>query len=723
VLTRSGRERLIEWRNTVLRDDAGRVVGTFSSGTDITLRKRAEEEIRERAQLSALSAEVGLSLTSNDSLGSALQQCAEALVTHLGAASARLWTLNECDGVLELQASAGLEMPMDRPHAKVPVGQSAVGQVARDRTPHTTNAAIGDPQVAEQEWARQEGLSAYAGHPLIVDGRVVGLMMLFSRQTLSAAAASTLASVADHIGLGIERLQSAEALRVGEERVRFALQSADVGIWDMDCATGDIQWSETIEAHYGLRSGTFTGAFDAFVERIHPDDRESMLETLGKAMKSGADFTMHHRSIWPDGTVRWLTGAGRIHLGDQGEAVRGVGISLDVTDQHLLEEQLRQAQKLEAIGQLAGGVAHDFNNVLTAILGFSELILSGLSADDPLKTDVLEIKRAGERAAGLTRQLLAFSRKQILQPKVLNLNAIINGTEPMLRRLILEHVDLKVSLAPDVGLIKMDPTQLEQILVNLVVNAVDAMPRGGKLTIETGNVTLDEHYQQRHLPVTPGDYVMLAVSDTGVGMDAATIRHIFEPFVTTKGVGKGTGLGLATVYGIVKQSGGDIWVDSERGHGSTFKICLPQETSGVAAGIERFTDTGEMPRGSETILVVEDDDAVRLLARVTLERAGYRVLHASNPKEAMLLVNASAAPIHLLLSDVIMPESAGTPLYDQLTKMYRGMRILYMSGYADEAILRHGVLVEGTPFLQKPFTPLALARKIRDVLEAAPIPA
>jgi CheY-like chemotaxis protein len=233
-------------------------------------------------------------------------------------------------------------------------------------------------------------------------------------------------------------------------------------------------------------------------------------------------------------------------------------------------------------------------------------------------------------------------------------------------------------------------------------------------------VTLGEHYQQRHLPVTPGDYVMLAVSDTGLGMDEATSRHIFEPFFTTKAVGKGTGLGLATVYGIVKQSGGDIWVYSEPGHGSTFKIYLPQVTAGVATGLERFNEAADMPRGSETILLVEDDDAVRLLARVTLERIGYSVLQAGSPKEAMLLVGASAMPIHLLLSDIIMPDSEGTPLFDRLVRVHPGLRILYMSGYADEAILRHGVLMEGTPFMQKPFTPLVLARKIRDVLEAAP---
>ena len=396
-------------------------------------------------------------------------------------------------------------------------------------------------------------------------------------------------------------------------------------------------------------------------------------------------------------------------------------IGRDITEQRLLEEQLRQSHKLEAVGQLAGGVAHDFNNVLTAILGFTDLMLSEPYSEDSWRADLLEIKKAGERAAGLTRQLLAFSRKQILQPKVLDINVIVGGMESMLKRLILEHVNLVVSLTPGVGLIMMDPTQLEQILVNLVVNAADAMPRGGKLTIETGEVMLDEHYQQRHRSVPPGDYVMLAVSDTGTGMDEATRRRIFEPFFTTKGVGKGTGLGLATAYGIVKQSGGYIWVYSEPGRGATFKIYLPRVTAGAPWSIEQSTDLRDIPRGSETILVVEDDDAVGLLARVTLERSGYRVLQAGNPKEAMRLAGDFSGPIHLLLSDVIMPESEGPLLFDRLAKLQRGLRVLYMSGYADEAIVRHGVLVEGTPFLQKPFTPLALARKVRDVLEAPPM--
>ena len=296
-----------------------------------------------------------------------------------------------------------------------------------------------------------------------------------------------------------ERHQAVEALRTAEERMRFALQSADVGIWDMDYTTGVLRWSEILEAQYGLQPGTFGGTFEAFVERIHPDDRESVLETLEKAMKSGADFSIQHRSIWPDGTVRWLSGAGRIHLGEHGEPVRGVGISLDVTERRTLEEQYQQAQKMEAIGRLAGGVAHDFNNLLTVILGYCELLLADLDPDDPRQADIAEIQKAGARAAGLTRQLLAFSRKQIIEPTLLDLNAVVADMRAMLGRLIGEDVKVVLGLRPELALVKADRGQVEQIVMNLAVNARDAMPNGGTLTIETANVELDEHYAQTHL--------------------------------------------------------------------------------------------------------------------------------------------------------------------------------------------------------------------------------
>ena len=394
-------------------------------------------------------------------------------------------------------------------------------------------------------------------------------------------------------------------------------------------------------------------------------------------------------------------------------------IGRDVTEQRQLEAQLRQAQKLEVIGRLAGGVAHDFNNILTAILGFCELLLLDLPPDNASRADISEIKSAGERAARLTGQLLAFSRNQPQRASILNVNGVLQGMEPMLRRLTAAHVDLVLSLQDDVGTIKVETTQLEQIVVNLLVNATDAMPRGGRLTIETANVHLGTSYRSHHLPVTPGDYVMVAVSDTGAGMDEATTQRMFDPFFTTKEVGKGTGLGLATVYGIVKQNGGDIWVHSERDHGSVFKIYFPRVRAAASTAVMVLGTPDRIRPGSETILLVEDDEAVRRLAHLVLERAGYRVIAAGDPKDAFAVATRNGDAIDLLISDVILPDSDGEPLFDRLAKIHPNLRVLYMSGYADDAVSRHGVIVDGTPFLQKPFTPQGLGAKVREVIESS----
>jgi signal transduction histidine kinase/ActR/RegA family two-component response regulator len=382
------------------------------------------------------------------------------------------------------------------------------------------------------------------------------------------------------------------------------------------------------------------------------------------------------------------------------------------------EEQLRQSQKMEAIGQLAGGVAHDFNNLLTAICGHSELSLNRLTPEDPIHRHLEQIKKSGERAAALTRQLLAFSRKQILQPKIIDLNQIVIDMNKMLQRLIGEDVDLLMGLAADLGKVKADPNQIEQILMNLSINARDAMPQGGRLTIETSNVHLSKEYSSDHLSVRPGHYVMLAVSDNGCGMDAETQAHIFEPFFTTKEVGKGTGLGLATVYGIVKQSEGTIWLYSEVGGGTAFKIYLPcAEASMIEVEIE--ADDRESSQGTETVLLVEDEEVVREMATEILRNSGYHVLEAKHGHEAMTLERQHSGVIHLMLTDVVMPQMSGRELAERLTPLRRDMKVLYMSGYTDDAIVHHGVLEEGTAFIAKPFTPSALARKVRETIDAA----
>ncbi len=381
------------------------------------------------------------------------------------------------------------------------------------------------------------------------------------------------------------------------------------------------------------------------------------------------------------------------------------------------EERLRQSHKLEAMGRLAGGIAHDFNNLLTAIIGYSDLALRRLHDNDPLRRNIDEIKKASNRAASLTHQLLAFSRKQVLQPKVLDLNEVVANMDAMLRRVIGEDIDLVTVLEPQLGHVRADPGQIEQVIMNLVINSRDAMPRGGKLTIKTGNVELDQAYSRSHASVRTGPYVMLAVSDTGTGMDPETQAHIFEPFFTTKEQGKGTGLGLATVYGIVKQSGGNIWVYSEVGRGTTFKIYLPP----VAETVQSLKPAGtlaEPERGWETVLLVEDEGAVRNLIHGVLEMNGYTVLQADSGIEAIRICEEYEGPIHLLITDVVMPQMGGRDLAERLEASHPEMRVLYMSGYTDDAIVHHGVLDEGVAFLEKPFTPDSLARKAREVLDA-----
>jgi len=386
-----------------------------------------------------------------------------------------------------------------------------------------------------------------------------------------------------------------------------------------------------------------------------------------------------------------------------------------VTERTRLEEQLRQSQKMEAVGRLAGGVAHDFNNVLSVILTYAEMMLQDMKAGEPMRGDVEEIHKAGKRAADLTRQLLMFSRQQVLTSKVLDLNDVLASMNKMLQRILGADVELVSLPAKPLGRVRADPSSLEQVIMNLVVNARDAMPTGGQLTMETGNVVLDAGYAKEHLGVKQGPHVMLAVSDTGSGMDKTTMARIFEPFFTTKEIGKGTGLGLSTVFGIVQQSGGSVWVYSEPGKGTTFKVYLPC----VDAAVDPVRPTEPPPnsRGSETILLVEDDDQVRAAARGILERAGYQVFEARNAGEALLFSEQHSGEIHLLLTDVVMPGMSGPALAKRLAGARVDMRVLCMSGYTDDSIVRHGVLEAQIAYIQKPITPETLTTRVRQVLE------
>jgi two-component system cell cycle sensor histidine kinase/response regulator CckA len=513
-----------------------------------------------------------------------------------------------------------------------------------------------------------------------------------------------------------ERTRAEAAVRANEGRFRALIEHSADAI-ALFAADGTILYGSPATTRVlGYPLADFVG-HNAY-EFVHPEDRGSVVERLARvAQEEGRSEAMSARIRHRDGTWRMLEGVFTNLLPDPNVGAI-VSNYRDVTERLRLEQQLRQAQKMEAVGRLAGGVAHDFNNILTAIMGSAELLLEDLPEGHPRREDATEISRAARRAADLTRQLLAFSRQQVLAPKVVDLGDIVRNVEPMLRRLIGENIALHAVLAPDLGAVRADPGQIEQVILNLAVNARDAMPRGGKLTIETANVDLDQSYAREHSTVQSGPYVMLAVTDSGVGMDETTRAHLFEPFYTTKEFGRGTGLGLATVYGIVKQSEGYIWVYSEPNHGATFKIYLPRVDAPAEPMRPAEAATRARHLGTETILLVEDEQLVRTLVHKVLGQQGYTVLEAPAGEEALAVAAAYAGEIHLLVTDVVMPGVGGRELAHRLAQDRPRTRVLYLSGYSDDAIGRHGMLDPGTFFLQKPFTPAVLVRKVREVLDS-----
>jgi hypothetical protein len=513
------------------------------------------------------------------------------------------------------------------------------------------------------------------------------------------------------------RKREEEALRASEEqyRVLFALSPFPKFLFDSQTLRF-LAVNDAAVRHYGYSRDEFLAMS---LPDIRPPEEVPRLMAGIKALETGGEVKgglYRHRK--KDGTL--IDVEITVQKFVLGGRPCGLAVALDVTARNRLEGQLRQSQKMEAIGNLAGGIAHDFNNLLSVILSYGEMLTADLKPGDPMRHDLEEIVGAGTRAAALTRQLLAFSRQQILQPRVLDLNVAIDGTAKMLKRLVGADVELTVANGPALGMVMADPGQLEQVLVNLVVNARDAMPKGGKLTIETANVELDSKYAATHVDVASGPYVMLAVTDTGSGMDSATRQRIFEPFFTTKEKGKGTGLGLSTVFGIVQQSGGSVLAYSEPGEGTTMKVYLPRTDVASAAAVHAVAPDVRGRRGSETILLVEDEETVRALARTILERAGYTVLEAQNGREALLICEQHKATIHVLLTDVVMPRMSGRQLAERLASVRPDMKVLYMSGYTDDSVVRHGVLDSGVAFLQKPITPEALTRRLREVLEGRP---
>jgi two-component system cell cycle sensor histidine kinase/response regulator CckA len=518
-----------------------------------------------------------------------------------------------------------------------------------------------------------------------------------------------------------ERVRAETALRESEERLRLVMRASNDAVYDWDVPTGRVHWSGG--GIFGYGDGDQDYEISWWEERVHPDDRARVQATLEAAVAGNADsWSEEYHFLRADGLYAAVLDRGLIVRGIDGTPLRMIGCMADLTERRRLEDQLRQSQKMEAVGRLAGGVAHDFNNVLTVVKSFSEFLLEDLDKLDPRRSDVEEIAKAADRAAALTRKLLAFSRKQVMRPESLDLNIVVVGMEKMLQRLIGDDVRIATVLDPELLPVEADPSSIEQSILNLAVNARDAMPDGGTLTIRTRNETLEK--ADAAWAIRPGRYAMLSVSDTGHGMDTTTQARVFEPFFTTKPQGQGTGLGLAMVYGIVKQSGGHVWVESKPDQGTTFTVYLPQPSQIDAATALRATPNapghpGETATrvGGETVLVVDDEEAVRSSTRRALERAGYTVIPAIDGADALRLFTEHDGEIDLVLTDVVMPGLSGRELVGRLRIMNPEVPVLFVSGYTEEGVRKQGVLEPGAAYLEKPFTPEMLLRKVHEVLD------
>ncbi len=694
----------------VVRDADGKIVSYEGTVEDISDHKRAELERQVNFEIIH-----GVSVTDN----------LDDLLRLIHLALRKVLYAENCFVAL-YEASTGMfHFPffVDRFDVAPPpqqVGRSCTAYVYR------TGRAMLIPQTAFDKLAAEGEVElvgtaspSWLGVPLRTPAATIGVLVVQHYEDQNAYTERDLeflASVGGQIALAIERKRAEEKVRDSEARLRVLVEQLPAVLWTVDA---------------GLR---FTSALGAGLMRLGLKPNQlvgmSLLEYFETADQSFLPIAAHRRAIAGESTtfhIEWKGGSYACHvepLRDAGGQFQGaICMALDITDRRQLEEQLRQSQKMEAVGRLAGGIAHDFNNLLMVIQGYADLLAERLPVGDPLRRNAEQIQTASQRATSLTRQLLAFGRKQMLAPKVLGIQSIIADMEKILFRLIGEDIRLETSSTPDVGLIKADRSQIEQVILNLAVNARDAMPQGGRLTIEASNVDLDASASHLPVVVAPGKYVMLAVTDNGFGMDAETQAHIFEPFFTTKEKGKGTGLGLATVYGIVKQSGGYVWVYSEPGRGTSFKIYLPRVEDEQPASVrERHNDPQHVQRGTETILLVEDETGVRELAREYLRSAGYTVLEAEDGHTALELAAMHAGTIHLLMTDVVMPGISGRELAERAKHIRPDMKVLYMSGYTDQAVVHHGILETDAVLLQKPFTLSTLSAKLREILSSDSVP-
>jgi PAS domain S-box-containing protein len=509
-----------------------------------------------------------------------------------------------------------------------------------------------------------------------------------------------------------------DALREMDERLRRAVNAGQIGLWDWDLRTGNVYYSPEWKQQIGYEDHEIRNHLDEWRSRVHPDDLKPWLDAIDRCIgRSVSHYEMEFRIRHRNGSYRHILAQAALVVDDAGQPIGIRGVHVDITERAQLQAQLLQAQKMESLGRLAGGIAHDFNNLLTVINGTANMAVEQLRDGDSLRTDLEQIHLAGTRAANLTRQLLAISRQQILAPEILDLGEVIGSMQTMLQRLIGEHIELTFQPEPALGHVRADRSQIEQVVLNLAVNARDAMPYGGRLTIWARPVVVDEAEAEAHPGMAAGRFVRVIVQDTGVGMDEGTRRRAFEPFFTSKPKGEGTGLGLSTVYGIIKQSGGSITVQSEPGQGATFVIDLPRlDAAPDDAGRQSRPPAAE--KGTETILIVEDERSLRNLCRRILQTAGYTVLEAGTGAEALLVLEKYSEPVHLMLTDVVMPGMSGRELAQRLADVRPEMKVLYTSGYTDDAMLRHGALDDPTRFVAKPYTAEDLKRKVRTVLDS-----
>ena len=674
---RDGSAVWVEIRTSLVRDSGGAPVGVLGVAQDITRHKRSEAELaRGQSQLELIA----------DTAPAYIVHCdLERRFTFVNSAYAARFGLTPAEVVGK--------------HVWEVVGNR--GYAAFER--HMDDVLAGKRVEFEEEipydtigprWIH----CAYAPH-WGTDGAVQGLVAVITDIS--------------------ERKRAEASLRETDARLELAQTAAGITIWEWEPETGRSDYTPEFCSLYGLPPGTPPIGYDEWLEFVHPDDRDRVIEDLEAAIAGQRPYDTEYRVVWRDGSVHWIASRGRVVPAEPGRPSRMIGVNFDVTRRREAELQLRQLDRLETVSRLAGGVAHEANNQMTVVAGAAAFILRRPDLPEAVRQDAEHIRQAAERTAAITQQLLAFSRRQVLQPRVVDLNASIRGFEAIVRRTVGEDVRLLLDLAPTVGQVRIDEGQLQQVLLNLSLNARDAMPSGGTLTLQTRELQLEGPASDTHgVRVRPGRYVELCVRDTGVGMDAQTLAHMFEPFFTTKGVGRGTGLGLSTVYGIVKQSNGYVFVESAEGQGTTIRILLPEADDRLAPHPRaRGTDAAG---SGEVVLVVDDEPVVRAMMSRSLRDAGYEVIEAEDGPSALALAGNRAGPIHVLVTDLAMPGMRGRELARALAKLAPAARVLFVSGFAGDEVERLGLLEAGRPFLSKPFAPELLVERVRELLVGKP---